>query len=258
MSEPSGPETVGGGTILEELVRPVPTDEGDHEKLAHYVRKEKIVESAVTGTPVDRPVRQGLGAQPRPGPVPGLPGVQGDLRGSAARRWRRRPVTTGAGQRSGRRQRRSARPAPRLFAHGNRPLLRGPGLGHPADRVRGDGGRHRDAARGGRAARPAVLRVGVQRASSSRACSRWWWPARCATPAARPGRWSSASACSPRACSWPGPPSTWPCSWRRGPCRAWAAARSSSRCTWWWAGPSTTRCGRGCSRCCPARGCSRR
>jgi hypothetical protein len=52
MSEPSGPETVGGGTILEEQLRPVPTDEGDHEKFAHYVRKEKIVESAVTGTPV--------------------------------------------------------------------------------------------------------------------------------------------------------------------------------------------------------------
>jgi len=51
-SEPSGPQTVGGGTILEELVRPVPTDEGDHERFAHYVRKEKIVESAVTGTPV--------------------------------------------------------------------------------------------------------------------------------------------------------------------------------------------------------------
>jgi hypothetical protein len=55
MSEPlgpMGPETTGGGTILEELTRPVPTDEGDHEKFAHYVRKEKIVESAVTGEPV--------------------------------------------------------------------------------------------------------------------------------------------------------------------------------------------------------------
>lgn len=28
------------------------TDEGDHERFAHYVRKEKIVESAVTGEPV--------------------------------------------------------------------------------------------------------------------------------------------------------------------------------------------------------------
>jgi hypothetical protein len=28
------------------------TDEGDHERFSHYVRKEKIVESAVTGKPV--------------------------------------------------------------------------------------------------------------------------------------------------------------------------------------------------------------
>ena len=28
------------------------TDSGDHERFAHYVRKEKIVESAVTGEPV--------------------------------------------------------------------------------------------------------------------------------------------------------------------------------------------------------------
>ncbi len=28
------------------------TDEGDHERFAHYVRKDKIVESAVTGAPV--------------------------------------------------------------------------------------------------------------------------------------------------------------------------------------------------------------
>ncbi len=40
-----------GDTLLEE--RPV-TDhsDGDHEKLAHYVKKEKILESAVTGKPV--------------------------------------------------------------------------------------------------------------------------------------------------------------------------------------------------------------
>ena len=38
------------GTLVEE--RPVSTDEGDHERFAHYVEKAKIVESAVTGTPV--------------------------------------------------------------------------------------------------------------------------------------------------------------------------------------------------------------
>jgi len=38
-------------TLLEE--KPVSTTEdGDHEKFAHYVEKEKIVESAVTGKPV--------------------------------------------------------------------------------------------------------------------------------------------------------------------------------------------------------------
>jgi hypothetical protein len=40
----------GGGTLVEE--RPVTTDDGDHERFAHYVEKDKIVESAVTGNPV--------------------------------------------------------------------------------------------------------------------------------------------------------------------------------------------------------------
>ena len=40
-----------GSTLTEE--RPDTfLDEGDHEKFAHYVRKEKILESAVTGEPV--------------------------------------------------------------------------------------------------------------------------------------------------------------------------------------------------------------
>jgi hypothetical protein len=38
-------------TLLEEKPISV-TEDGDHEKFAHYVEKEKIVESAVTGTPV--------------------------------------------------------------------------------------------------------------------------------------------------------------------------------------------------------------
>ncbi len=50
--DPQSPPTTGGGTIVEERTEPVPTDAGDHERFAHYVRKEKIVESAVTGTPV--------------------------------------------------------------------------------------------------------------------------------------------------------------------------------------------------------------
>ena len=39
------------GVLVEE--RPeTRVDEGDHERFAHYVKKDKIVESAVTGTPV--------------------------------------------------------------------------------------------------------------------------------------------------------------------------------------------------------------
>jgi hypothetical protein len=39
------------GTLTEERPR-VSHDDGDHERFAHYVDKDKIVESAVTGTPV--------------------------------------------------------------------------------------------------------------------------------------------------------------------------------------------------------------
>jgi hypothetical protein len=47
----------GGGTStldreLEELLSREQVDDGDHDRFAHYVRKEKIVESAVTGKPV--------------------------------------------------------------------------------------------------------------------------------------------------------------------------------------------------------------
>jgi hypothetical protein len=39
------------GTLVED--RPdTQLDEGDHERFAHFVKKDKIVESAVTGTPV--------------------------------------------------------------------------------------------------------------------------------------------------------------------------------------------------------------
>lgn len=44
-------ETPALGTILEEETKTAHED-GDHERFAHYVRKDKIVESAVTGTPV--------------------------------------------------------------------------------------------------------------------------------------------------------------------------------------------------------------
>ena len=50
MTEPLDPPELGGGTLLDE--RTVPTDDGDHERFSHYVRKDKIVESAVVGSPV--------------------------------------------------------------------------------------------------------------------------------------------------------------------------------------------------------------
>ncbi len=55
---PGGPDETGGGTAildreLEKLLNEEQTDDpGDHDKFSHYVRKEKILESAVTGKPV--------------------------------------------------------------------------------------------------------------------------------------------------------------------------------------------------------------
>ncbi|MDQ1605353.1 MAG: hypothetical protein QOE01_3198 [Actinomycetota bacterium] len=58
----SGPEQpgldepgAGTGTLLEQEVEATPRTsygDGDHERFAHYVRKEKILESAMTGDPV--------------------------------------------------------------------------------------------------------------------------------------------------------------------------------------------------------------
>ncbi|HHW50136.1 MAG TPA: DUF3039 domain-containing protein [Pseudoclavibacter sp.] len=47
-------EFSGGGTAVlerEEVAEEV-TEDGDHDRYSHYVQKNKIVESAVTGTPV--------------------------------------------------------------------------------------------------------------------------------------------------------------------------------------------------------------
>jgi hypothetical protein len=46
----------GTGTAVDTEVRQdertVPTDAGDHERLSHYVAKEKLTEAMVMGTPV--------------------------------------------------------------------------------------------------------------------------------------------------------------------------------------------------------------
>ena len=57
IAEPGrGPE-IGGGTStldreLEELLNQEQIDPGDHERFSHYVPKDKILESAMTGKPV--------------------------------------------------------------------------------------------------------------------------------------------------------------------------------------------------------------
>jgi hypothetical protein len=52
----STPEQGGGTDVLdrelEKLLSEEQLEEGDHERFAHYVRKEKILQSAVTGKPV--------------------------------------------------------------------------------------------------------------------------------------------------------------------------------------------------------------
>jgi hypothetical protein len=52
-----GPDTVGGGTDtldreLEKLLEDNQVEDGDHERFSHYVKKEQILESAMTGKPV--------------------------------------------------------------------------------------------------------------------------------------------------------------------------------------------------------------
>lgn len=48
---PSGPSTSTAVLEREETVAQ-PVEPGDHERFAHYVRKEKILESALSGEPV--------------------------------------------------------------------------------------------------------------------------------------------------------------------------------------------------------------
>jgi hypothetical protein len=49
---PSPEPERGSGTLVEERPQTSHGGDGDHERLAHYVRKDTIVESAVTGAPV--------------------------------------------------------------------------------------------------------------------------------------------------------------------------------------------------------------
>ena len=56
IAEPGNPGT-GGGTStldreLEELINQEHIEPGDHERFSHYVPKDKILESAISGKPV--------------------------------------------------------------------------------------------------------------------------------------------------------------------------------------------------------------
>jgi hypothetical protein len=56
MSTPGEVDDTGGTALLdrelEELLREELIEPGDHERFSHYVKKEKILESALTGKPV--------------------------------------------------------------------------------------------------------------------------------------------------------------------------------------------------------------
>ena len=52
LSSPSESPQGGGTGVLERELVEQPVEPGDHERFAHYVRKEKILESAVSGEPV--------------------------------------------------------------------------------------------------------------------------------------------------------------------------------------------------------------
>ncbi len=58
MSPLDSPDAPGDGGVatldreLEELLREENIEPGDHERFSHYVKKDKILESALTGKPV--------------------------------------------------------------------------------------------------------------------------------------------------------------------------------------------------------------
>lgn len=51
IEDPFGPDSAGSTALLEREDAQL-SEPGDHERFSHYVRKEKIMESALTGEPV--------------------------------------------------------------------------------------------------------------------------------------------------------------------------------------------------------------
>jgi hypothetical protein len=52
LSSPLSSPDLGSTAVLDREIVEQPIEPGDHERFAHYVRKEKILESALGGTPV--------------------------------------------------------------------------------------------------------------------------------------------------------------------------------------------------------------
>ena len=50
--DPSGPDQGTATSVLERQETTEQVEPGDHERFAHYVRKEKIMQSALSGKPV--------------------------------------------------------------------------------------------------------------------------------------------------------------------------------------------------------------
>lgn len=73
-------------TITEEQTRPVDVDGGDHDRYAHYVRKDEIVKSAVTGEPVTALCGKKWVPSRDPERYPVCPTCREILTGSGARR----------------------------------------------------------------------------------------------------------------------------------------------------------------------------
>jgi len=66
-------------TIVEESVD-YRLDEGDHERFSHYVPKDKLMQGNGRGHSGARAVREIVGALTRPQALPGMSGLQANLR----------------------------------------------------------------------------------------------------------------------------------------------------------------------------------
>jgi len=73
-------EDAGGGTDvldreLEKLLEEEQLDEGDHDRYSHYVKKNKILSSAISGKAVIALCRKKMDTRPRPRKIPRVPHV---------------------------------------------------------------------------------------------------------------------------------------------------------------------------------------